>query len=149
MRTTTIIRMVVIVSSKKYIGEHSSSCIWVRNNHITSLGIYLVLPADLACRDCRCATSFDRRLPSSRLVRRPIGYSKRCGSDARLFSPLSVDQAAAGCSRPAARGRALTAFDVFYSEFTARSTPSRPPSATPSGTELGRRRPATYQIRAT
>jgi hypothetical protein len=42
MRTTTIIRMVVIVSSKTYIGE-LHSCIWVRNNYVTSLGNYLVL----------------------------------------------------------------------------------------------------------
>jgi|HubBroStandDraft_6_1064221.scaffolds.fasta_scaffold501281_1 hypothetical protein len=44
MRTTTIIRMVVIVSSKTYIGE-LHSCIWVRNNYVTSLGNYLVLQA--------------------------------------------------------------------------------------------------------
>src|ERR1700732_4675771 len=42
MRTTTIIRMVVIVSAKPYIGE-LHSCIWVRNNYVTSLGNYLVL----------------------------------------------------------------------------------------------------------
>jgi hypothetical protein len=44
-----------------------------------------------------------------------------------------VDQAAAGCSRPAARGRALTALDVFYSELQPGAPPlgrhPRPPRA--------------------
>jgi hypothetical protein len=44
MRTTTIIRIVVIVSSKTCIWD-LPSCRWVRNNYVTSLGIYLVLPA--------------------------------------------------------------------------------------------------------
>jgi hypothetical protein len=38
MRATTIIRMVVIVSSKVYIGE-LPSCIWVRNNYVNRIGI--------------------------------------------------------------------------------------------------------------
>jgi hypothetical protein len=41
MRTTTIIRIVVIASSKICIRE-LPCCIWVWNNYVSTLGIYLV-----------------------------------------------------------------------------------------------------------
>src|SRR5271166_5184631 len=43
MRTTTIIRMVVIVSSKIYLGE-LPSYMWVQNHDVESLGFYLAVP---------------------------------------------------------------------------------------------------------
>ena len=71
---------------------------WVRNNHITSLGIYLVLPADLACRDCRCATSFYRGC-HRRGWCGGLLLAQRGGVATPGYSPLSVDQAAAARRR--------------------------------------------------
>src|ERR1700752_3721211 len=101
MRTTTIIRMVVIVSSKKYVGK-LPSCILVRNNHITSLGIYLVLPADVACFECRCATSFDRSFHRCAWRGGLLLAQRGSGSDARLFAAAcgsSGSREAAGTTR--------------------------------------------------
>jgi hypothetical protein len=77
-------------------------CILVRNNHITSLGIYLVLPADVACRECRYATSFDRNFHRRAWCGGLLLAQRGSGSDARLFAAAcgsSGSREAAGTTR--------------------------------------------------